>query len=247
MNKIGITEAGDAGIDFSWAEKLSMVDGAIVITKNANICFQKHVLNNQQKLVVHITCTGYGGTCVEPHAPDVSTQHKNALALRDGGFPAEKMVIRVDPIIPTKKGLTRALDVMKLFMDDGFARFRVSILDMYPHVAKRFQANGLPVPYQFAAPAEAMRMADEMLTAAKNYWPGPAETLRIECCAEPGLTETIQCGCVSAYDLELLGLDQENVDSLGPQRKSCMCYSGKKELLHNKHQCPHQCLYCYWR
>ena len=35
MYKIGITEAGDAGIDRSWANRLDEVDGAILITKNA--------------------------------------------------------------------------------------------------------------------------------------------------------------------------------------------------------------------
>ena len=33
----------------------------------------------------------------------------------------------------------------------------------------------------------------------------------------------------------------------GFQRKNCMCYSGKVELLNQKHPCDHQCLYCYWR
>lgn len=31
--KIGITEAGDAGLDLSWVNKLDTVDGAVVITK----------------------------------------------------------------------------------------------------------------------------------------------------------------------------------------------------------------------
>ena len=31
------------------------------------------------------------------------------------------------------------------------------------------------------------------------------------------------------------------------QRASCSCLSQKVELLSNKKQCHHGCLYCYWR
>jgi hypothetical protein len=31
--KIGITEAGDAGVDLSWVDKMGSVDGAVLITK----------------------------------------------------------------------------------------------------------------------------------------------------------------------------------------------------------------------
>ena len=33
MGKIGVTEQGDAALDFSWVDKLGSVAGAIVITK----------------------------------------------------------------------------------------------------------------------------------------------------------------------------------------------------------------------
>lgn len=32
--RIGITERGDASIDYSWVDKVSNIDGAILITKN---------------------------------------------------------------------------------------------------------------------------------------------------------------------------------------------------------------------
>lgn len=33
LYKIGVTEAGDAGVDLSWEEKLDDVDAAVLITK----------------------------------------------------------------------------------------------------------------------------------------------------------------------------------------------------------------------
>lgn len=249
-HKIGITEAGDAGLDRSWASKLDTVDGAIAITKNAALDFRAIAATNRDKLIVHITCAGYGGTIVEPYVPPMQEQLSNALDLVRRGFPMPKMVIRVDLIIPTAKGLATAAKVIEVFMCEGFSRFRVSILDMYPHVQERFRSAGLPIPYSWAPSKEQLAATDKMLANMKEKWVSlghPADILRVESCAEPGLKETIQCGCISAYDLELLGLDPSAVDSTGPQRTHCMCYSGKTELLGKKKRCPHGCLYCYWK
>lgn len=90
---------------------------------------------------------------------------------------------------------------------------------------------------------------NQMIRDVKSYFSNSRQSdgIRIESCAEPGLTEAIQCGCISSYDLALLGLHDDNANQYGFQRKNCMCYSGKMELLNQKHPCTHQCLYCYWR
>ena len=46
--KIGITEAGDAGLDLSWKEKLGTVDGAVVITKCVSPAFYNAVVGKQR-------------------------------------------------------------------------------------------------------------------------------------------------------------------------------------------------------
>lgn len=43
---IGITEAGDAGLDLSWVDKLHNVDGAVVITKQITDSFINAALTN---------------------------------------------------------------------------------------------------------------------------------------------------------------------------------------------------------
>lgn len=85
---------------------------------------------------------------------------------------------------------------------------------------------------------------------AKQFWEelDNGKVLRIESCAEPGLTEPIACGCISDYDLNLLGFSEDaESNGAGYQRKGCMCYAGKTELLKHKTRCPHGCLYCYWK
>lgn len=248
--KIGTTEHGDAGIDLSWVNRLDKVDGAIVITKRVSSGFHDAVLSNKDKLIVHATITGYGGTVLEPNVPSINDGFNAVMALVQAGFPKEKVVIRVDPIIPTTKGIRRAAVVIKMFMDVGFARFRISIIDMYPHVRERFKQAGLPLPYGefgFSPSKEQVQEVDKMLKAASEYCQFP-DMLRIESCAEPGLTSAIKCGCVSEYDLNLLGLSEDGeADSVGYQRQNCLCYSGKTELLKGKSRCGHKCLYCFWK
>lgn len=250
--KIGITEAGDAGIDLSWEDKLSTVDGAVLVTKNVTDAFIDAVMRNADKLIVHATVTGYGGTVVEPNVPKPQHQFDGVMELVRQGFPKERITIRVDPIIPTEKGMNRAVQVMKTFMNEGFGRYRVSLIDMYRHVKERFTQAGLPLPYgNSVSPLQKDAVfANCSLLIAKKYWAGLGhdyKSVRIEACAEPKLTEAIQCGCISEYDLNLLGLDGEEADNTGYQRPGCMCYSGKKELLKHKQRCPHGCVYCYWQ
>ena len=248
---IGVTEAGDAGVDLSWEKKLGDVDGAILITKNVTPDFRAAVMRNTDKVFVHATVTGFGGSILELNVPRASKSLENVMALLCDGFPQERVVIRVDPIIPTEKGLDTALATIEMFMAEAFARYRISVIDMYPHVRDRFTRAGLPLPYggNKYAGTEQLGLVDAMILEAKTFWEylgnRPGE-LRIESCAEPWLKEPIPCGCVSAYDLALLGLDPSESDSVGWQRQNCMCYSGKKELLSCRHPCKHNCLYCYW-
>ena len=67
-------------------------------------------------------------------------------------------------------------------------------------------------------------------------------------CGEPGMTTNI--GCVSKADIDyfckVLHDSVSEYDVFNSQRESCQCCSLKYELLPNKVQCAHRCLYCYW-
>ena len=68
LYKIGITEAGDAGVDLSWEEKLDDVDAAVLITKCVSPDFFDAALKHKDKLVIHTTITGiwalyFGAKC----------------------------------------------------------------------------------------------------------------------------------------------------------------------------------------
>lgn len=250
--RIGITEAGDAGLEFVWVEKLRTLDGAVLITKDCNSDFRAAVATNDRgNIIVHATITGHGGTVIEPGVPSSKTQTENIAQLIRHGFPIERIVVRIDPIIPTASGIKTAYRAMRSCMALGIRRFRVSVLDAYPHVRERFHKCGIEPPYgeAFSASDDQFHEVDKMLHACKCLSAGLTgeKQIRIECCAEPKLAVPSHSGCISDYDLSLMGLEPEGDGFSGHQRKDCLCYSGKVELLGCKKPCSHNCLYCYWR
>ena len=242
---IGITERGDAGRDLSWSSKMNQVDGAILITKNVDNPEFVSEVSKHRNVIVHATITGYGGTLLEPN---VSTYEQTIAALSEliKVQPANRVVLRVDPIIPTEKGLERAANVIKLARKTvpTIDRVRFSFMDLYLHVKGRFVGFGLKVPWETKhAPEELQHNAICMLqTFEKQY------NLTIESCGEASTTipHKWKVGCVSYRDYALLGLPHPIV-SLSGQRASCLCLGSKKELLTVRGRCPNKCLYCYWR
>ena len=243
--KFGITERGDASIDYSWIEKLKNMNGAILITKNVSDKFIESVLPFKDKVVLHATVTGYGHTKLEPHVPHYKKSIEQIAKLIKVGFPKEQIVLRIDPIIPTEKGIVLCDEVLRSGYYIGLRRFRISVIDMYPHVRERFAKAGLPNPYgedNFSASQMQFLQLDNWVSQMLIAYPG----ISIECCAEPALKNPTKTGCISEKDLSLLGLKNVS-ESSGFQRKDCLCLSCKTELLTNKYRCLNGCLYCYWK
>jgi len=242
--KIGITERGDAGLDFSWVEKLKTVDGAIIISKYLSDELINKLIEHQEKLVFHCTCTGYGSTKLEPNTMSVEWTHDQLYNLVERGFDPKRIVLRTDPVIPTERGLS-VFGKTVAYTYHKINRFRFSILDMYPHVRERFKAAGLPLPY-----GDSFSASNEQFQMVADYLRDRLLAFKFEVCAEPRLPATDRVrhvGCVSKTDLEILGFSvPENMET-GKQRKGCMCLNCKTELLTRKHPCKNRCLYCYWK
>lgn len=239
--KIGITEAGDAALDYSWLNKIDGCNGVILITKNLTDKLISEILAHKDKIILHATCTGMGGTVIEPNVPVYTQQLAQVSKLIATGFPEERITVRIDPIVPTEKGLQTA---QKVIDASPIKRFRISVLDAYPHVRARFEQHGVPLPYgnNFQASFEQMMNMRKWLMKQKGC--------TFETCAEPSLTGTTNVkvrGCVSERDLRLFGVQSDEVFATGIQRKNCLCLSCKTELLSRKTPCSHGCLYCYWK
>lgn len=263
--RIGITERGDAGIDFTWCDKINKMDMTILITKNITDRFLHKILechNKNHKIILHATCTGWGNTLLEPNVPSYVNQLDQLRKLIDLGFPISQCVLRIDPIIPTTiNGIEfpgidfndikiDGIDqVNKVLLYAQFLnltpamRVRISVVDEYNHVKRRLTNMGYSTIYdgtrKYPNSTELARVKNLL-----NNWP----TIQFETCAEPYLKNfnVEHTGCVSKKDLKIFGLTPDT-DMLNPQnRTGCLCLGGKTELLENKKRCPHQCAYCYW-
>lgn len=233
---IGITERGDAGIDLSWKNKI--FDGAILISKSPSDKFIKEIVDHSlsDKLIIHFTCTGFGGSILEPNVKNYKEIKKYVIKLSDE-FNINNIVLRIDPIIPTTKGLMLVENILTYFKNSGINRVRYSFIDLYPHVKKRFKENGIKLPWKsFNPPIE---FINNTLDLIKN-WEG---IYQFESCAE---NTPHKLGCISDRDIKIMKLSG-NLNGKSCQRNLCLCPSNKVELLSNKKRCNNGCLYCYWR
>ena len=226
--KIGITERGDACFH-PWIN-LHGCDGLILISKNIGMLMEQIDPFLYDKIILHATITGWGGTAIEPNVPMSGSMIE---AFNKINFPQERLVLRVDPIVPSEFGVDNAIEVINKSRPD--CRVRISFMDAYDHVRERMKDIDLISWDGFHAPLVRRQMFLEKIKE---------ETGRtIEVCGEPDIECT---GCVSALDLKALGLEADNNTS-GWQRPACACIGIKKELLKEKTRCPHKCLYCYWK
>lgn len=238
---IGITESSDIAFNLDAFDNL--YDGNIIITKRLTNALIDKLIEHKDKIILHLTVTGYGGTKIEPFVPKYEVTYKKFKTLLEKGFPIEQCVLRVDPIVPTNKGFLLACRVIKTFCDTGIKRVRFSILDMYDHVKERFKEADIDLPYEtFHAPLEER---DRIMRALIGF--GVVNKFEVEACGEPGLDSI---PCLSQKDIDILGLtDKITLVGSADQRSNCHCPSNKKELLtkNKAKRCENKCVYCFWR
>lgn len=239
MIEIGITERGDAAIDESWIKYIQNGGYAILITKDPLRLFEiihtKLTDNECRRVIIHCTITGYAHSWIEPNVPILDDgTFETELSSPDGiSTKVAKLVLRVDPIIPTEIGLKKALKVIDKWCN-YFDEIRISFIDNYKHLRER----GIKMPWDtLHAPLELRRNAYNEILKHTNK--------KIVCiCGEPDFKCT---GCVSESDLKAFGININEAINGGYQRYSCCCIANKKELLKIKHPCKHNCVYCYWK
>jgi hypothetical protein len=219
---------------------MKTVDAAIIITKNPRSEeFKEGIITYMNKITLHATCTGYGGTPMEPNVPKpIFIFDALEDLIINKGFPRDQVVLRVDPIIPTQKGIKKAIDVMMMFkplLGDNM-RVRYSLITMYKHVRARFNRVGWSNPYTANHSIPSNQMINDFIATLDAY------PFTFEACAT--MTKH-RVGCISQKDLEILKI-KEIVTGKSNQRAACMCPSQKTELLTKRNRCEHQCLYCYW-
>lgn len=223
---IGITERGDAALDLNWEPWVRAGKPAILITKDPEKLY--HHLGKTMNIIVHCTITGFGGSVLEPEVPGTDDAVHGLVKIAEK-IGMKRVVLRIDPIIPASFDIKPSKIALPLKLCG--IRKRISFLDNYKHVKKRFRDAGLePLPYDFHAP-----LKNRLFVWKKLGKP--------EVCGEPGMKCT---GCVGKKDLDILGVKASS-QRVSSQRTACMCLSVKHELLSKRSRCGHGCLYCYWK
>jgi hypothetical protein len=241
MTKIGITEQGDAALDESWDSWFRENKPTILITKSPTKLieiFRHNFYSVESKnLMVHCTITGFGGTKVEPNVLSAIKEYPGYLFWAK--HLRQRCVLRVDPIVPTEKGINTAILVIQETVNKtenpSKQSIRISFMDNYAHVKYRFKQNRIPVlPYNFHASLIERKEALKKLQSITEA--------EITICGEPDMPSR---GCVSEHECNLFGI--EFTGGQANQRAACQCSAQKQELLVKRHRCEHQCLYCYWK
>ena len=234
----GITETTDPAFHLELFDNLC--EGNTIITKRLTDKLIEKLVEHKSKIILHLTCTGMGGTKIEPFVPTKEKTKEMFDKLIASGFPVEQVVLRIDPIVPTEKGLETAVSVLDLFKGSGIQRVRISFLDMYKHVKERFDSCNIPLPYDtFHAKAIDRNKAFDKIQIRSID-----DNFLLECCGEPGIASV---PCLSMRDVKILGLDYELVGD-AEQRESCSCPANKKQIIKAKpSRCANNCLYCYWK
>ena len=240
-NRIGVTESNEIAYNLDAFDRL--YKGNIIITKRLTDKLIEKLIEYKDKIILHLTVTGMGSTRIEPFVPSPQATLGKLQKLINGGFPTDHIVLRVDPIVPTIKGLNTATSVLRLFRGLGIKRVRISFLDNYKHVRERIKEIGVELYNgEFHAP---LKERLKCLTAIK-YCAEECGYETVEACGEPGIDSI---PCLSQKDIDILGLtDEISLEGSAEQRTSCNCPANKTSLLKGKpERCLHKCLYCFWK
>ena len=240
---IGITETSDPCFHLDLFDKL--YEANIIITKNLSTKLIEKLIENKDRSILHMTVTGMGGSKIEPFVPEPIKTLDAVNLLISKGFPVKQIVLRVDPIIPTEKGIETALNVLLLFQNVGIKRLRISFLDMYKHTKERFISHNVRLPYEtFHADKTVRKEAFNKIcdTAIKMGYD------IIQTCGEPDFENT---PCISQMDVDILGMtDKIILQGKKEQRTHCGCPANKRQLISwedSKVKCANKCLYCYMK
>lgn len=243
--RFGTTEISDPCFHLELFDNL--YEGNLIITKRLTNAFIDKLIEHKEKIILHCTVTGMGGTKIEPLVPPKEVMFEKVKSLIEKGFPVGQIVLRVDPIVPTEKGVQTAVNTMNLFLPLGIQRVRISFLDMYEHVKQRFKDENVPLPYEtFHANVKTREQAIRQIIENVN---GDYE---LEFCGEPPTTNFANISntpCLSQRDVDILGLtDKIKLEGNKGARKHCGCPENKTELIKDKpKQCANKCLYCFWK
>lgn len=248
---VGITEGYDPHFSDSWFLLDDFADFSIIVSKGLPTKKgQERMLTNPQRYIFHAGMTGMGGSVNEPNVKPWKEQLTAVEDFVQRGFPRDHVVIRIDPIMPAKRGIELAKEVATAAFEKGFKVFRYSFMDAYAHVQKRYAEKSV----SDLLTSDRIKAQKEQAEKAMHIWFDFCDAMEAKgcqffTCAEGWIAPTHHVvGCVSGRDFDLCGIPRSRMfGTTSKQRSSCECDGSKFELMpHLKVRCPHKCTYCFW-
>lgn len=233
------TEMSDPVMNWPAVDRVIKDGHPVIIYSKATLPID--YLKDKNNVAIGITISGWGGTWLEPgvFTPDIMIDYFNQL-IRE--IPIERVMLRVDPVIPTTEGFLRALRVIKGIT--GRPRVISSIIQYYSGHEKIFQRLGISmVPYKERhgrALFPRKIVAEQWIHCVKKIRPDLDVTL----CGMPYEVEgAIHDGCVNRNLLNAIGVNEYVAIEPGFQRPGCKCVIKKRQVYLGR--CNHGCAYCY--
>jgi hypothetical protein len=201
------------------------------------------LLKKQTNAAVSITITGWGGTWLEPgvEKPEKMVKFFNITLKKIG---AERMRLRIDPVVPTEEGFARAKSVAEGIKEP--VDVVTSLIQLYRRQEKVFYKLEVDLT-RYSIKSGRARYPEKELA---EKW------LQILLCANSGFRGKVQfcgmpyeiygavhTGCVDEKLLRAIGVRDFRKIRPGKQRPGCKCVITKKQVIGGK--CLHGCLYCY--
>lgn len=112
----------DPTLSYEWINKLTEIN--ILNTKVLNQEFCDIVLQNKNKIFLHVTISGMGKTPFEPNIPSVKTTFDYLKYLVNNGFPINQILIIINPILPNDNGLKALKLLLKVLTEYRELRLR---------------------------------------------------------------------------------------------------------------------------
>ena len=236
---VWMNECSDARFHLSKFEA-ALAEGkkCIIYTKTLTKGIVRVLCNNTASTHLHLTISGWGSTWLEP---GVETAEKEIEALHRllQIYPANRVTVRVDPVIPTIEGMAKAVQVLSAVPQE--IRVISSIIQLYSNMHQLFDRLGVNKAYYTVK-------SGNVLFPSQNYAQAVYNELNhyhtISVCGHPYILEGCDHdGCVNTDSMRSLGLIPVNM--AGKQRPGCKCQAVKRQLLKYSDTCSHGCLYCY--
>lgn len=161
----------DASIDFAWYHQLkeNPDQEMDLLVRNLNPDMLHALLSVGSQVHLYMAVSGYSGTIVEPNTRGMDQILDTAADLLQKGFPRDHLILLIDPIIPTKKGIKRADEVCYQFR--GIVNNVVAApMILYPVMKKRFKEAGIKMPPGLTIKEFNEGVIPDELTILVNQW-----------------------------------------------------------------------------